>query len=213
MNIEILNPYVMKIIITARKQDSMNSIAKRIKLSYGWTHKWCRQLINLEVFKEYKSKLILNETNKFYQNTLNYIKTNFSKDINFYYSVLDLFGIQYCFTGTDSVFIWTKGGYNIARYKDHYPIFIKVKKDHLNILQYHCKKLNLKINAKTGISYHIEISDDFKISWLNNVPVDSLNTTIKFMKKNIYNFQPALEMIKEMYNKKINTIYRETNYV
>jgi len=37
MNIELLNPYVMKILISLRNQDSISSISKRIGLSYGWT--------------------------------------------------------------------------------------------------------------------------------------------------------------------------------
>ena len=213
MEINTINPYVVKIIIAARKQDSINQIAKRIKLSYGWTYKWCKKLTNLGVFKESGLKLILNIENKFYKNTLDYIKENFSDDINFHYSVLELFGIKYCFTKTDAVFIWTKGGYNIARYKEYYPIFIKIKKDYLSVFEGYCKKLNLKIDRKRGIFYHVEILDDFEISHLDNIPVDSLKVTIGFMKKNIYNFQPALEMIKEMYNKKINIKYKEVNYV
>ena len=201
----------MKIIISARKEDSMNLIARRIKLSYGWTYKWCKQLVKLGVFKESKSKLTLNEKNQFYQNTLNYIKWNFSKSVNFHYFILELFGIEYGYTKIDSVFIWTKGGYNIARYKGYYPIFIKIKEDHFKIFQEYCKKLDLKINAKKGIFYSVDILESFEISYLDDIPVDSLETTIKFMKKNIYNFQPALEMIKEMYNKKIKIDYSEVN--
>lgn len=212
MQIETINPHVMKIIISAKKQDSINQIAKRINLSYGWTHKWCKDLIKLGVFKEPKLKLILNEENQFYQNTLEYIKENFSKDINFHYSILDLFGIKYCFTKTDAVFIWTKGGYNIARYKEYYPIFIKIKKDQLTIFKEYCKKLSLKINTKKGVFYSIEVLDDFEISRSDTIPVDSLDLTIEFMKNNIYNFQPALEMIKEMYGKKLNIKYKEGNY-
>jgi len=197
MEIDVLNPYVMKIIISAREQDSINLISKRINLSYGWTYNWIKKLIKIGVFKESKLRLILNKNNKFYINTLEYIKKNFSKDINFYYSVLSLFGIKYCFTKTDAVFVWTKGGYNIARYKDFYPIFIKIRKDDLEIFRYYCKKLNLKINSKRNVFYSIEILEDFKIEYLNKIPVDSLKDTIKFMKKYIYNFQPALEMISE----------------
>ena len=213
MKIDTINPYVVKIIITARKHDSINQISRRIKLSYGWTYRWCKELINLGIFKESKSNLILNEENEFYHHMLDYIKSNFSKDIGFHYSVLDLFGIIYCFTKTDAAFIWTKGGYNIARYKDYYPIFIKVKEDQLATFREYCKKLNLKINSKKGIFYSVEVLNQFKISRLDSIPVDSLNETIGFMKKNIYNFQPALEMIKEMYGEKLNIKYKEANYV
>lgn len=203
----------MKIIISAREQDSINLISKRINLSYGWTYNWIKKLIKVGVFKESRLKLILNKNNKFYINTLEYIKKNFSKDINFYYSILSLFGIKYCFTKTDAVFVWTKGGYNIARYKDYYPIFIKIKEDDLKIFKYYCKKLNLKINSKSNIFYYIKSLENFKIEYLNKIPVDSLENTIKFMKKYIYNFQPALEMIEEMYGKKLNIKYKEVRNV
>lgn len=208
MEIGLLNPYTMKIIIAARKHDSINLIARRINLSYGWTYKWVKELIKIGVFKGYRLKLELNEDNRFYKNTLDYIKINFSKDINFCYSILNLFGVKYCFTKTDAVFVWTKGGYNIARSRDYYPIFIKIKKDQLDIFKYCCKKLNLKIEGKKGIFYSIEVLDDFQVSHLDKIPVDSLDSTIKFMKKYIYNFQPALEMIKEMYGKKLKIKYK-----
>lgn len=213
MEIELINPYVVKIIVATRKRDSINLISKRINLSYGWTHKWCKQLIKLGIFKEHKLKLILNEENPFYKNTLRYVKSNFLKDIGFHYSVLGLFGIKYSFTKTDAVFVWTKGGYNIARYKGYYPIFIKVKKDQLKVFQDYCKKINLKINARGGIFYSIEVLEDFEVSYSENIPVDCLDETIKFMKENIYNFQPALEMIEEMYGKVLETKYKEANYV
>jgi len=43
------------------------------------------------------------------------------------------------------------------------------------------------------------------------MPVESLNETIRFMQENIYNFQPALEMIQEMYNKQLKVKYKEIN--
>lgn len=210
MKIELLNPHVIKIIIAARKKDSISSISKRIGLSYGWTNKWVNELIKEGVFKERYKGIILQEHNKSYKAILSFLKKNFN-NVNFYYSALELFGIKYCFTKTDAVYFWTQGGYNIARYKEFYPIFIKIKKsDHPIFLEY-CKKLNLKINKNKGIFYVPEILEDFKCSFIDKVPVDSLEETIKFMIKNIYNFEPALEMIKEIYGKKIKVNYKEVN--
>src|SRR3990172_9035085 len=107
MKIELLNPYVIKILISLRKEDSISSISKRIGLSYGWTNKWVGELIKERI--------------------LNFIKENLN-DVNFYYSVLNLFGIEYCFTKTDAVYVWTEGRYNIARYKEFYPIFVKIQR-------------------------------------------------------------------------------------
>ncbi len=205
---------MVKIIIAAKKHDSINSISKRIGVSYGWTYKWVKELAGRGVFSGSKMELRLMEDSSFYRYTLTYIKKNFSKDINFYYTVLKLFGVKYCFTKTDAVFTWTKGGYNIGRYKDYYPIFIKLKRDQLNVFKWYCKKLDLKINAKKGIFYSIEtVNKNFEPSYSGDIPVESLDWTIKFMDRYVYNFQPALEMVNEMYGKKIKIRYRETNYV
>ena len=211
MKIELLNPYVTKILISLRKEDSISAVSERIKLSYGWTHKWINELIKEGIIKERWRGIVLNEENKNYQRIIYFIRESLN-DVNFYYSSLQLFGINYCFTKTDAVYLWTEGRYNIARYKEYYPIFIKVKKKDYSIFLEYCKKLGLKINSNKGIFYNIEVLDDFKAVKKEGFYVDSLDETIKFMQMNIYNFEPALEMVKEMYNKKLDIKYKEVNY-
>lgn len=209
MNLELINPYVLKILIAARKEDSIKAISDRISLSYGWTYKWMQDLAKLGVFKLTRMKAFLNENSQFYKKTLRYIKEILSKDVRFNYDALSLFGIDYCYTETDAVFIWTRGGYNIARYKNFYPIFIKVKKKDKKLFEEYCKRLNLSINKKSGVFYKPIFMDDFKVGYNEGIPVDSLKETITFMEENIYNFEPALEMIKEMYKEKIKIKYKE----
>lgn len=209
MKMEVINPYVLKIFIAARREDSIRAISKRINLSYGWTYKWIQDLEELGAFKLTRMKTYLNENNEFYKKTLKYANGVLSNDVRFYYNALALFGITYCFTKTDAVFIWTKGGYNIARYKEFYPIFIKIKAKDKELFEGYCKKLSLSANKKAGIFYQVAYLDEFYIDYCDGIPVDSLEETIHFMKKNIYNFEPALEMIKEMYKKRIKAEYKE----
>ena len=212
MKIETLNPYVIKILISLRKEDSISSISKRINLSYGWTNKWVNELIKEGILKEKWRGVVLNEDNKSYKKIISFVKDNLN-DINFYYSALQLFGIDYCLTKTDAVYVWTEGRYNIARYKDYYPIFIKIKDKDYDIFLEYCKRLGLKVNSNKGFFYLVEVVDDIKAVKKNNFYVESLEKTINFMQENIYNFEPALEMIKEMYSKKLNIKYKEANYL
>lgn len=209
MKIDLLNPYVIKILISCRKQDSISSISERINLSYGWTYKWVNELIQEGILKEKWRGIVLQEKNNSYKKIINFIRT--LRDVSFYYSVLNLFGVKYSFTKTDAVYIWTKGTYNISRYKDFYPIFIKIKKEDYPLFVEYCKKLNLKINEKKGVFYSPEIVNDLNCVNKDNMPVETLDNTIKFMQENIYNFQPALEIVSEMYNKKLNVKYKEIN--
>ena len=209
MEVAIINPHVLKICIAARAEDSINAIAHRIHLSYGWTHKWVRVLAEKGVFKITRMKVYLNEKNEFYRTTMKYIRQVLCKNVQFFYEALSFSGITYCFTQTDAVFIWTKGGYTIGRYRDFYPIFIKIKEEQKSIFENYCKKMHLPIHAKKGIFYEPVYVQDFEVEYQQHIPVESLQHTIQFMKKYIYNFEPALEMIKEMYHQKINVKYKE----
>jgi len=210
MRIELLNPYVIKILISCRKEDSISSISERIGLSYGWTHKWVEELFKEGILKEKWRGFTLQNKNPTYQGIMKFIKENLN-DARFYYSALQLFGINYCLTKTDAVYLWTEGRYNIARYKDFYPIFIKVKEEDSPLFLEYCKRLSLKINGKKGVFYFPEIVKDLNCVKKDNFFVETLDGTINFMKENIYNFQPALEIINEMYNKKLNIKYKEAN--
>ncbi|MBS3128502.1 helix-turn-helix domain-containing protein [Candidatus Woesearchaeota archaeon] len=207
MDIDAINPYCMKIILAVRKEDSINALARRMRVSYGWVYKWVHILAEKGVFTLTRMKTILHESNPFYKKTISYLKT--IADVQFYYEALSLLGISYCFTQTDAVFVWTKGGYNIARNKLFYPIFVKIKKKDEKIFEEYAKRLHLPVNHKQGISYHVVFEEDFQISFCEGVPVDPLENTISFMEKYIYNFQPALEMIQDMYQKKLKVKYKE----
>ena len=206
MDLEIINPYIMKIIIAAREEDSINRIASRISVSYGWTYKWVNVLSKVGVFKKTRMNVFLQKDNGFYNKTLQFIRGNFSGDISFRYSIIELFGIPYCFTGIDAVFVWTKGGYNIARFKGHYPIFVKIKESDRELFNFYTSKLK----KKGGVYYKAMFVKDISCSYLDGVPVDSLKETIEFMRRYIYNFQPALEMVEEMYNVKTGVKYMES---
>lgn len=209
METTLINHFMIKILIAARPVDSIRSIAKRIGVSYGWTHKWTTALIDIGVFKHVNNKIVIQDNHQFYQQTMAYIKNVFGKDVCFHYSILQLLGITYCFTKTDSVFVWTKGGYNIGRSKEYYPIFVKIKNSEKPLFEHYCKKLDISLHAKEGIFFAAEFVDDFEAASCEGIPVDSLGKSIDFMRKYIYNFQPALEMIATMYNKQTGVTYRE----
>lgn len=210
MNIDAINPHVIKILISVRENDSISSISKRIGLSYGWTHKWVSELIKEGILKEKWKGVVLQGKSRSYQEILKFIRNNLS-ETSLYYSVLSLFGIEYCFTKTDAVYFWTNGRYNIARYREYYPIFIKIRCEDYPIFLWYCKKLSLKINSKKGVFYSPEISDKFRFVKKGASLIEPLNETIAFMNKNVYNFEPALEMIDEMYKKRLNIKYKEIN--
>ncbi|PIN76111.1 hypothetical protein COV18_00665 [Candidatus Woesearchaeota archaeon CG10_big_fil_rev_8_21_14_0_10_37_12] len=207
MILDTMNEHIMKIIVASRPVDSINAIAQRIGLSYGWTYKWVKELEKRDVFCLTRKNAFLQEHARFYKETITYIHSVFSKNVRFHYEILSLFGIQYSFTKTDAVFLWTRGGYNIARSQNHYPIFIKVVKKNKKIFEYYCNKLG--ITSKNNVFYSVTYVDVIEKAIIDDIPVDSLDETMQFMQENKYNFLPAIEMIEQQYGKKKTVKYKE----
>jgi len=205
MRLDIMNPHAMKIMIASRPVDSISSISRRIGLSYGWTYHWVLELEKAGVFKRSGKRVFLKDDSSFYRQALGFLRSALGNDVDFHYKALSLFGIKYCFTSTDAVFVWTNGGYNIARYRGYYPIFIKVRSADREIFEFYSKKLGLG----KAIFYKAKFLKDFPAEIHRGVPVDSLEETIAFMKKYVYNFQPALEIVQELYGKRLHVKYRE----
>ncbi|MBI4182238.1 MAG: hypothetical protein HY520_04700 [Candidatus Aenigmarchaeota archaeon] len=207
MRVEICNPYVMKMAIAARSVDSISAISKRIGLSYGWTYKWALELEKVGMLQRSGKKVILHQENPFYRQVVGFLRAAFGNDVGFRYRALAWFGVKYCFTGTDAVVVWTQGGYNIARYRGFYPIFIRVKESDRQAFAFCAAKL-----GKGGVFYKPEFSEDFRAVMHEGVPVDSLDATVAFMKKYRYNFEPALEMIQDRYGRRLGVQYREATH-
>ncbi len=213
--IEIINPYTTKILISTRDNDSIRSISKRIGLSYAWTYNWTQKLIDLGVIKRTRQKIKINKKNKFYKEFASFIKKAIKEklDLADAYSLPSLAGLEYAFTSTDAVFIWTKGGYNMARSKDHYPIFIEVLEKDLNDWNKFFDSLFVKhsnkIERKRGIYFILMTQKKIEREFLNGVFVIPLKKTVDYAMKYIYNFEPALEMLDHMYNLNIKIKYAE----
>src|SRR3989338_11146514 len=113
MDIEIANPYVLKIMIAARPVDTISAVSKRIGVSYGWTYRWVVAMAKVGVFEKKGKAIVLNEKSPLYRRCIAFVRAAFGSDVAFRYRVVEWFGVRYCFTGTDAVFVWTDCGYNI----------------------------------------------------------------------------------------------------
>lgn len=213
--IDIMNPYVAKILITARDGDSMRAISKRIALSYAWTYHWIEKLVEISIIKRKGQKIKVNKDDATYQAFLGLIKTNLQHHFNLSdaYALPHLSGLTYAFTETDAVFIWTDGGYNIARSRDNYPIFIEVLD--ADIEQWKSFFENVAVNITThiekqkGIYFVLMPKKQITNILKGDVYVIPLEDTVAYAQKYIYNFQPALEMLDQMYKLNMNVHYAE----
>ena len=212
---ELINPYVAKILVSARDGDSIRGISKKIQESYGWTYKWVLELEKIGVMKRKKQEIHINKNNRFYKEAVKFTTHSLMDNLSLgdAYLLPNLAGLDYVFTGIDAVFIWTKGGYNIGRSKNSYPIFIDILAKDKSAWQEYFSKFGLrctfKNERKKGIYFVVSLSESIEKEYCENICVLPLAKTIAWAKRYIFNFEPALEMLDKMYSLKTGIKYAE----
>lgn len=145
-----------------------------------------------------------------------YLESKF--DVRGAYDLIRDPGMDYAFTGPDAVFFWTKGGYNVDRSFASYPIHLKVREDELRKWKvfFGSKGRGFHVDGEPvrrtlfGTFYILYPEDLFRIEEVEGFNVIPLDETIEFCRRNIYSYEPALEMLDEMYGLGLGVKYRET---
>jgi hypothetical protein len=137
-------------------------------------------------------------------------------DVRKAYSLLHSTPLPYALTSVDAVYVWTHGGYNADRFFGFYPIHMKVKKEDLAKWKRFFAKNGYKaiVNGKRpgetlfGTFFVLYPEHGVAAKEVESLMVDSLDKTVEFCKKNIYTFEPALEMLDERYHLHLEAKYR-----
>ena len=211
--LDLINPYVAKILIAAKDGDSIRSVSKKIKESYGWTYKWVLGLEKIGAVERKKQELYIKRENYFYKETAKLAKSLLKNSLSLddAYLLPNFTGLEYSFTGIDAVFIWTEGGYNIGRSKKSYPIFIEILENDKSEWEKLFSELNLrytfKNERKKGIYFIMSSGKSIEKEYCGEMPVLPLAKTVEWAKKYSFNFEPALEMLDQLYDLKIGVKY------
>ena len=133
------------------------------------------------------------------------------------YDLLKKACMGYALTGPDAVFFWTKGGYQTDRFFGFYPIHLKIEKRHLSKWERFFSSLKIRFyiegqpSRRTlfGVFYVLYPQVDFESEEVNGFCVSPLKETVEYCQKNIYSYEPALEMLDQMYSLSLNAKYME----
>lgn len=143
-------------------------------------------------------------------------------DVSRAYELLREADMEYALTGPDSVYFWTKGGYQVDRFFGFYPIHLKVKMSDLEKWKKFLGSRKRRLHAVGqpvretlfGLFYVLHPEADFETESVDGFCVDPLKDTVRFCKGRMYSYEPALEMLDEMYHLGLAVEYREekTNF-
>jgi hypothetical protein len=213
MSLDLINSHVAKILLATENGDSINQVSKKTGGSYGWTHQWVERLEEIDVIDRDNGIHVKDEGLAEEYRSLARSVLSRSIELEDAYLLPNFSGMEYRFTRTDAVFIWTRGGYQIGRNQDDYPIYIDVLEDDLSDWKEFLDgfSVDYSVNEREGESIYFVLfpRPGFESEWFENSRVTPLNETVEWAKRYEANFQPALEMLDEMYDLDLGVEYRE----
>ena len=116
-------------------------------------------------------------------------------------------GMDFAYTSIDAVYVWTRGGYQVARDPDNYPLFVAVEEDDLEEWKRFFDQFGFPVarerqpvdDVDGPIQIVLELRGGVEAELVDGRPVIPIGETIEFANEHHATFQSALEVLDRMY--------------
>jgi DNA-binding IscR family transcriptional regulator len=116
-------------------------------------------------------------------------------------------GREFAYTSIDAVYIWTRGGYQVARDPEDYPLFITVAETDLDEWTQFFERFDIPVAQERqpadeitqAIQFVLEPCATVEAETVDGRPVIPLQETVEFARDHYATFQSALDMLGRMY--------------
>jgi len=117
-------------------------------------------------------------------------------------------GMEYAFTAIDAVYVWTRGGYQVARDPGDYPLFIAVHESDVDAWTEFFDRFGIPTakerqpadDLNGAIQVVLEPQSQIEAEMVDGRPVISLQETVAFANEYYATFESALDMLDQMYD-------------
>jgi DNA-binding Lrp family transcriptional regulator len=218
---ELLDPTAAKIVLAAKHSDSINRIAKKIGISYSWVYDWIDRLEDEKIISNTDNgiRIVDHQIRQQYAEMMAALYSRDSISQEDAYVIPHFAGMEFTYTEIDAAYVWTHGGYQVARSHDDYPVFIRVHDQDVDrwIAFFEQYGIDTAIDERPvasdvegTVSYVLfPISGDFEIEWVDGNPVVPLNEAVEQMMDTRAAYEPALEIIVNEYDVDIDAHHHD----
>jgi DNA-binding Lrp family transcriptional regulator len=214
--IELMDATAGKIVLAVKRGDSINHIANKIDISYSWVYDWVERLENTNIIANTDNgiQIIDHEMRQQYAEMMAalYSRDTISQDDA--YVIPHFAGMEFAFTEIDAAYVWTQGGYQIARSHDDYPVFIEVHDRDIERWMAFFQQFGVDTtigerpdaDEVTGNVHYVLFpkTTSIETKWVDGNPVILLEDAIDQMMENRPAYEPALEIIADRYDRDID---------
>jgi len=201
-----------KIVLAANEGDSIRQIAQKIDGTYSWVYTWIERLEEIDVVKRADGiHVIAPEVQEGYAQLIATIARQTPPTVDEAYVIPHFADVEFAYTKIDAVYVWTHGGYQIARGGDAYPVFMRINDADVEQWRSFFDRYDIPVviderddtvveDTENSVYYSVcPTTDPIDSEWADGNPVIPLSETIEYMQEYRWNFKPALEMIADKY--------------
>jgi hypothetical protein len=200
-----------KIVLVTSQGDSIRRITQKIGGTYSWIYSWIERLEDIDVIERNDGvHVTVPDVREGYARMMEAISRQTPPTIDESYVLPHFAQMEFAYTKIDAVYVWTHGGYQIAR-NDAYPVFLQVNDADIEqwISFFERHNIPTTINERddtitedvaSTIYYCLySTTEQFEYDWVDGNPVIPLSETTEYMQEYRWNFQPALQMVADEY--------------
>jgi DNA-binding Lrp family transcriptional regulator len=205
-----------RIVLAVQRGDSINRIASKIDVSYSWVYDWIKRLDEANIISNTDSgiQIVDHEMRQQYAEMMAALYSRDTISQEDAYIIPHFAGMEFAYTEIDAAYVWTHGGYQIARSHNDYPVFIEVHDRDVErwIAFFQQFGVDTTINERPDASdvngnVHYVLfpkTGGIDAEWVDGNPVIPLDDAIDQMMENRPAYEPALEIIADKYDREID---------
>lgn len=218
---EFMDPTAAKIVLAAQRGDSINRIAEKVDISYSWIYDWIERLADTGFIANTDDgiQIVDHEMRRHYDEMMGALYRRDCISQEDAYVIPHFAGMEFVYTEIDAAYVWTHGGYQIARSHDDYPVFIDVHDQDVDrwIAFFEQYGIDTAIDERPDASdiegdiYYVlfPTAGGIETEWIDGNPVIPLDETVEQMMDNRPAYEPALEIIAEEYDMDIDASHHD----
>lgn len=218
---EFMDSTAAKIVLAAQRGDSINRVAEKVDISYSWIYDWIERLDDAGFIANTDDgiQIVDHEMRRHYDEMMGALYRRDRLLQEDAYIIPHFAGMEFAYTEIDAAYVWTHGGYQIARSHDDYPVFIDVHDQDVErwIASFEQYGIDTAIDERPDASdvegdiYYVlfPTAGGIEPEWIDGNPVIPLDETVEQMMDNRPAYEPALEIIAEEYDMDIDASHHD----
>jgi DNA-binding Lrp family transcriptional regulator len=218
---DFMDPIAAKIVLAAQRGDSINRVAEKVGTSYSWVYDWIERLEDADIISntDNEIRVVDHEMRRHYDEMMGALYSHDSISQDEAYVIPHFTGMEFAYTEIDAAYVWTHGGYQVARSHDDYPVFIDVHDRDVErwIAFFEQYGIDTTINERPDVSavdgdVHYVLfptMNGIETEWVGGNPVIPLAETIDQMMENRPAYEPALEIIADEHDVDIDASHHD----